>query len=266
MMQPLINTGSTSPNKDSVISPSASQDPYYPTYLYDDSALSEYYSSSGYYYYDAYWYSSDYQLIWLHTTNTASFTVYSDSSYSTTVGYSTSDYGVDWYVYRPSYSQDYYPKVYMSYSGYSGYIESESGYDMSTGSSYSFYLGSSEYGEIYEVYLSSSDNYVVTLDVPSTGDFDLYVFYSYSGDDYQYDYHSSTSGTGTDEEITLTPPSYTGYYAIVILEASGYGTAYLEVRTVAGVPGFEISFIIMALAASILLGLVFFNKSKKFLF
>ena len=267
MMQPSMNNAAKALNKDSAISPSASNDPGAPQALIDDNWLYETYSASGYWYYNTYTMSSsDYHLIWLYTTASATFSLFPNSSYTGAIDASFSTYGIDWLVHRPASAQVMYPRVYMGSSG-TGYIEAESGYDILTEESYGFSLSASEAGELFEVYLYTSEKYAITVDVPSTGDFALFVFYQNSGEISGYDSHDTNSGgLGTDERITLAPPLYTGTYAIVILRLSGSGTGYIEVAIIPDVPGFEISFIIMALAAAILLGLGFFNKNKKFLF
>lgn len=218
----------------------ASTNPSSPTYLSDDSALYEYYSSSGYYYYrtSSSASSSYYHVVWYIGSSSDNLYLYSDSSYSSMIG-SCSSGSLNWIVYRPSSSGYLYPRTYSNSGGY-GYIEWEdSSYSLSIGYSESGSLSSSEYIEIYNVYLSSSSSYSFSLDVPSGGDFDLYLcrlsygsWVCHSG----FSTYSANSGSGYDELISSYRPSTTDYYAIIVKRTSGSGTYYLSASSGAATP------------------------------
>lgn len=203
------------------------------------NSYSYYSSSASYYYQTGYADYGDYYVVWLQPTNVTNYFglyLYSDSGYSTNVASSARGYGnLDWIIYRPSYSGSYYPKVY----GYSGtgyaYIEWKAANYLSSYSSVSCALLPSECLQLYVMYLYSSRTYDFNLDVPSSGDFDLYLYYldvgsgtNYSG----FSLCSANSGAGNDEAITNFCPLISGYYAIIVARSSGSGTFTLKADTV----------------------------------
>ena len=267
------HTAIPSNNEDSPLEPMESTNPSSPVYLSDDSYDYEYYpDTTTNYYYSCDGYSYDYLLVWLYTYDYADdfdLYLYTDAAYSSGVATSMSGSQLDWVVYRPASSGYMYPKSY-TYSGYgTAYIESETGYDLTFGSQYSFALSSSESGEIFEESLSTSSTYTVYLEVPSGCDFNVYVFRTASGSSSKLDLHSSVSTTtGYDERIVFTPTS-TDTYAIVVTRISGSGTGYLTVYdyiyTPTRIPTFELFPALLALATIIFLYLTAFKKKNLFL-
>ncbi len=219
-----------------MLNESGSTNPSSPTSLSDDGYIYESYSASTNYYYRTSTASSSYyHVIWVQPTSTADnfdLYLYSDSGYSTLrTSSGRGDGYLDWVVFRPSSSTYYYPRVY-TYDVGNAYIEWEDGSSsISYGGSYGVPVSSSECVELYRVSLSSSNTYSFTLDVPSTGDYDLYLYYlsygsytSYTG----YTRASAATGAGYDETISGFNPYYTGDYAIIVTWKSGSGTPYLS--------------------------------------
>ncbi len=249
----------------------ASTNPSNPTVLYDGSYLNEYFSSSyNYYYYrTGYASSSYYYVVWLWATETGDdfdLYLYSDSSYSVQKASSSRGSGyLDWVVFRSS-GQYYYPRVYrLSGSGYAN-IEWESAMTVSMGDSYSAYLGSSNCIETYQVHLDSNKKYEFNLEVPSGGDFDLYIYYLSSGyaTGYSGYYTSSESyGSGTDETITDFEPSYSGDYAVLVVRSSGSGTFYFEVDHSHIDPAIIVVIVIIVVFVVLALAVVMYNRFQR---
>jgi len=222
-----------------VMAPLGSTNPSSPTVLSDDSSLYEYYSTS----YSSYYYRTSsasyayYHVVWLYTIESGdnfNLYLYSDSSYSTLKASSTRGSGfLDWVLFRPSSSQYYYPRVYRySGAGYA-YLEWERSESLSFGTSYTNSLSSSDSFEVYHVYLSSSDHYIFKLEVPSGGNFDLYLYRLYSGYATSYNGYQESSASSTygeDEVIKNYEPSYSDMYAIVVVRTSGSGSYTLTVN------------------------------------
>ncbi len=101
-----------------------------------------------------------------------------------------------------------------------GYLDELNALDLS--------LGSYTYGDydMYTIDLATNEGISVTLDIPSTADFDLYIVHT-EGTSIFVD-ESSTSGTGTNEDITFIPTT-SGQYGIVVCAYSNDGTYYLDV-------------------------------------
>jgi hypothetical protein len=140
-------------------------------------------------------------------------------------------------VFRPySSGYYYYPEVYASSGSGSAYIEWKySSSSISIGSSYSCYLSYSNCVEIFQAYLNTGTTYSFTLQTPSGGDFDLFLYRVSSGSATGYSGYirgSATSGQGSYEYITNYAPSYSDYYAVIITWKSGSGTAYLTSSSV----------------------------------
>ncbi len=245
----------------------ASTDPYNPVILYESSSIYDYYSASfsSYYYRTSYASSSYYYVIWLWAIEIGdnfNLYLYSNSGYSDLETYSTRSSGyLDYVVFR-SGGQSYYPLVYRySGSGYA-YIGWFTAITVSLGDLYSGYLGSSICSEIYQVYLDSDKKYNFNLDVPSGGDFDLYIYYLDSGSATSYSgyYLSSANyGSGTDENIEFEPSS-SATYAVLVVRSSGSGTYYFEVNR----PGIDAAIItvivIIVVFAVLALAIAIYNR------
>ncbi len=208
------------------------------TSLSDETALYQSYSSStNYYYQTGYAYSGYYHVIWVHPTSSSysdNLYLYSDSSFNYQLASSARGSGdLNWVVVRPSSSQYYYPRVY-SYSGGYAYLEWESSSSsLYVGGSTYDSLGSSECVEIYEVYLSSSKTYTFTLDTPSSGDYDLYLYGVYYGGATGSSGYSGCSvayGSGQDESISNFKPSTSDDYLIMVVRSSGSGSFTLTLK------------------------------------
>ncbi|MHA1267611.1 MAG: hypothetical protein ACTSRS_20410 [Candidatus Helarchaeota archaeon] len=241
------------------LTPMASTNPSAPDYLTDDFSVYEYYgSTSTNYYYDTYTMGSyDYHLIWLYTESSSDdfdLALFSDSGYSNQVGASASSSQWDWIVYRPLVDQKMYPRVYtFSGTGYA-YIEAESSWDISVGStSYSEWYEEAETGAIFEVYLNAGTTYVVTLNVPSGANLDLYVCRVAPGTTTKQDYYTSTSSYYGQSERIVFNPTYTDYYAIIVLRKGGSGSGNVTIQIPTYIPSFELilaSFVLLGIAVA----------------
>lgn len=208
--------------------------------------------------------TNEYHLFWLYYQNISNdmdLNLYSDISLTTLVEDSTRGDEVEWLVYYPSTYQSLYPAAYTDGGPNTGYIEVESGFDISVGNSHTEYLSPTDCADLVEVYLTTSNTYTIDLTVPATCDFDLYVFTLNSGTCTEVDLHSSTTTiTGQDETITMTPTT-SAYYAIVAIRRSGSGTSVIEVNYVRRViSGFEFIFLIFGIITAISISLIFYKK------
>ena len=204
------------------------------TYLYDEYAFYDYYSSlSSYYYLTNGAPSTSYcHVVWLQPTEVNddfNLYLYSNSGYSTLRASSTRSAGaLDWVVFRPSSAQTYYPKVQRKSGAGYAFIEWEAGSStLSIGIPLSASLNYSECIESYRVYLSVGTPYNFTLDVPSGADYDLYLYYLSSGNAISWNNYvgsSTNSGSGIDEKIVDYSALYTDYYLILVVRKYGIGT------------------------------------------
>ncbi len=252
--------------------PMASTNPSSPTYLSDDYADSESYSSSLYYYYRTSTASTYYyHVVWLqpyYSNDDFDLSVYSDSSYSNFVASSIRGDGLlDWVVFRPSSYQYYYPRV-LTYDAGSAYIEWEdSSTTISVKNSVSAYLSSSEAIEIFEVSLSSSKEYDITLKIPSGLDADLYLYYLNQGSGTSYSGYfqcSKRTGSGVDEKIDDYSPTISGDYAIIIARSSGSGSATLEFNYAHDLIPVIITIVVLIVISGILaMAVVIYKKSSR---
>lgn len=208
------------------------------TSLSDEAASYQSYSSyTNYYYQTGYAYSGYYHVVWLQPTSssyTDNLLLYSDSSFRNQLASSTRGSGyLNWVVVRPSSSQNYYPRVYSYSAGYA-YIEWECSYSyLDVGESVYGSLNSAECVEIYTAVLSSSKTYTFILDMPSSGDYDLYLYRLYYGEatDSSGYYRCSVSyGSGNDEAISNFKPYTSDEYLIMVVRSSGSGSFTLTLK------------------------------------
>ena len=231
--------------KDSSYSSSQSSDPNHPHSLYDDSSVYDYYNASSYYYRTENASPSYYQVIWLQPQdiqNNFDLYLYSDSNYSNLKVSSFRGAGLlDWVVFHPNITQDLYLKVStLSSSNGFAFIEWEDSSNyLSVGSSISNNLNSPDSLEIYQISLLNTSTYRFKLEVPSEGDFDLYLYQlnpgmgaNYNG----YSARSKTLGNGFIEFISNYTPAKSGDYAIIVVRSSGSGTFTLSVTTFPSAP------------------------------
>ena len=165
------------------IRPSQSSDPGNPHALYDDSSVYEYYNASTSYYYRTENASpSRYHVVWLQPQDALDnfdLYLYNDSGYSDLEASSTRGAGfLDWVVFRPNVSQYLYARVNtLSSSGGFAFIEWEdSSNNLAVENSVSNSLSAPDSLELYQIFLSNTSAYRFRLDVPSEGDFDLYLY------------------------------------------------------------------------------------------
>ena len=226
------------------------------TSLSDEAASYQSYSSyTNYYYQTGYAYSGYYHVIWLSSSYSDNLFLYSDSSFNYQLASSARGSGdLNWVVVRPSSSQYYYPRVY-SYSGGYAYLEWESSSSsLYVGGSTYDSLGSSECVEIYEVYLSSSKTYTFTLDTPSSGDYDLYLYGVYYGGATGSSGYSGCSvayGSGQDESISNFKPSTSDDYLIMVVRSSGSGSFTLTLKESVTMSAGAIVLVIFGILATI---------------
>lgn len=177
---------------------------------------------------------TDYHMIWLETHSSEDnfdLYVYSDSSYSNFVASSSKPFDeLDWVVYNPALSEVLYPKILTSGEGL-GFIQVKSARDIEVNHVYETVdFTSSHRGDIFEIELSSSTEYTVTLTSGYYTDMDLYIFRVGLGSCTKIDYHESKLRGNYWEQIVFTPSS-SGKYAIVIVEEYWYGSLELSVNT-----------------------------------
>lgn len=235
-----------------------------PDYLLDGSPVYENWNLApqDYYYYSTVS-SFDYELIYVYYQNSLydmDLYLYSDSGFSNEIDNSMSGTQMEWLVYNPISGGNVYPMAVTDTStGNTGYIETESGQDISVGSSISDSLSSSNLANLYEVPLYSNDRISVVLTLPGGCDFDLYVFRVSEGSCTQLDSHSSTSGSPVTLEFS---PSYTDDYAIVVIRRSGSGTYTLKVQN-ARIPGFNLFWILLGTICALSICLVWLKKQNR---
>ena len=218
--------------------PQSSTNPSDPEKLTDDSALYEPYPSATNYYYNtsSQASSSYYHVFWVHPDNTEAehdMFLYSDSGYSTLVNQSYTYFGrLSWVVVRPSSNQYYYPKVLTSKpTGSYGHVEWEDSSEVLSSTTKSALLGSAESLEVYQMTLNSGTAYSFILDVPSSCDFNLFLYYLSPGKSANHEGYmrcSDEMGIGIDESINGFIPTITGNYLILVTRWSGSGTYYLQ--------------------------------------
>jgi hypothetical protein len=183
--------------------------------------------------------TDDYHLIWTALTgsvNDLDLYLMTDDTYAVQLGSSLSGGAVEWIVIRPSSTGLLYPAVWTDdLGGASGstFIECESGHDIVVdGAGLAASLSSGDCGTIAETPLYTTNTYDVSLTVPASCNFDLYVFRTTAGFTTKWDYHNSSSGIlGQDERICFTPDTNASY-ALVAIRRSGSGVANITVRTV----------------------------------
>jgi len=240
--------------------------------LFDDSAEYEYYSSSSnYYYYQTDIANpSDYYVVWLQPTSTTPYFylyLYSDDKFSIYETASTQGYGsLNWVVFRPNSSQSYYPKVYRSSGTDYAYIEWEKSNIIAVGDSVYTPLSSSDCVEIYIVNLSSANRYDFKLDVPSGGDFDLYLYHLDTGKStniYGYERGSYHSEYGQNEFISNFHPDYSDNFALVVVRSGGTGIFTLSVNYHEGMGALGICLIILGIVSVIGLSAAVYKKYNR---
>lgn len=209
-------------------------DYFVPDYLGRDITEQDYYVAGHYYFYETQYQvdPSYYQVFWLQPDTSMYSDLYlcNDSDYSTVLTASTrGSQLLDWVVALPDVLQSYYPVIYGATTGYSFIQWEEGSTSLSLRSQVSEYLYTAESVEVYKVTLSNTSTpYSFELDVPTGGDFDLYLYYlnpgvavnGYSGSVAQ----SATTGLGTDEVISGFQPTTSGEYALLVVRRSGSGT------------------------------------------
>lgn len=221
---------------------SASSFPSAPRVLSDDVTLNESCeTSTSYYYQTGNASSSYYHIVWLQPQdpqNDFDLFLYSDAEYSNYEISSQRGAGLlEWVAFRPSAAQNYYPEVYAQVgSSGNASIEWEDGSaNLSVGNPVVAALSSTECVEVYEVALSNSLEYEFSLAVPTSGDFNLYLYYLTPGTETDYSGFSRSStnvGNGTDELISNYHPISTGNYALVVARANGTGTFSLNATSI----------------------------------
>ena len=177
---------------------------------------------------------SYYHVVWLNPISSINVNLYlySDSSYSNLRASSTRGTGLgEWVIFRPSNYQYYYPRVYAYQTGYAYRAWEYPSYTISSDGSINGYFSSSDYIEIYQVELSHGETYNFKLEVPSGGDFDLYLYYLSAGaatNSYGYERAIANPAYGFDERLEEYQPTYTGTYAIIVVKSGGSGSFTLE--------------------------------------
>ena len=249
------------------ISQSQSTDPGNPINLIDDVTLTHTYSSSTDYYYRIGLASGwIIRVVWLQpviTTNNFDLLLYNDTGYSQLLSSSIgSANGFEWIVYHAGNSLYSYPKVH-SQSGSSGvaYIQQEMltpATDTKTGA-----LDATDCIDGYSTRTTSSGNkYRVNLEVPVTGDFDLYIYYDVFSSTYlngAYSYYNSTQyklksasvGLGIDEAIDVDRPALSDIN-ILVVRTSGSGTYTLTITEIKPIPAFVYVNLLIGFAIAVL--------------
>ncbi|MBD3229449.1 MAG: hypothetical protein GF329_14790 [Candidatus Lokiarchaeota archaeon] len=240
--------------------------------LYDDISLYGLFDNPDTYYN----FSSDieqsydmYQLFWvsyINKFNDMDIYLYLDSDHTIFEGTSESEEMVDWLVYFSSSSAPVYPVAYTSGGPNIGYFSWESACYLEIGESHSEYLNINDSADIVQVYLTPRVSYTITLTVPTSCDFDLYVFKCDYSSSVKHDEHISESpDIGKDETITFRPDDWDNY-TIVVIRKSGNGTSKIKITSNSmGVPGFEISSSLIGIMGIFIILTNFIKKSPSFL-
>ncbi|MFX0097974.1 MAG: hypothetical protein ACFFCS_00215 [Candidatus Hodarchaeota archaeon] len=201
--------------------------------------------------------SNDYHLIWSTYTGTSPtnyLELCDDPDWTNVIEDPPNVNGgiTEWTVYSPSSSGAIYPRLISSNFHGDVYVGWESSIAMSIGDYHSRSYNQTSAGEVYEIYVSSSAEYKVSLDVDPGLDANLYLFRKPAGTTTMVNYLSSENvGIGADEEIYFTPTGST-YYAFVVIWVSGSGNAIFELeRYHSPLPDGSSSYLTMGIPAGI---------------
>jgi hypothetical protein len=238
------------------------------TVLLDEAHINPTYNpQSGYLYsYDAK--ANNYSIVWIQRSAPLELYLYTESTYTTLLDSSVNGAGnLDWILWRPTNSM-YYPFV-ASDQATSAYLEAESALNVTVGSPEIVSPSSLvDPVELYQVLLSNTRKYNITLGVPFGADYTLYLYYlplnghAIIGEQIQ----ASTQGSGMNQTITFEP-STTGFYALITVYRSGTGNPIMFVQDITpsggggGIPGFEIW---LTLVGFIALSFVYRRLKQKF--
>ena len=194
---------------------------------------------------------SSYHVVWLYPeigTNDYDLFLYADSDYTDLLVASEREAGaLDWVIYHYNGSTpSHYPKVY-AHDGSAGtaWIEWDPDSYLDRGETAVGSFASTDFVEIYTVYLWASSSFDLQLDVPEGSDYDLYLYYVDSGratNSSGYLTNSTTIGTGADESIIDYKPVNTGYHVVLIVRITGTGTyaLFYDEHSALAVPGFTL--------------------------
>ncbi|MDD1776621.1 MAG: zinc ribbon domain-containing protein [Candidatus Helarchaeota archaeon] len=203
-----------------------------PEILQENIAINEFYNISeyGYYYRTGPAEQNQYQIIWMQTSGyDFDFYLCSDSQYSEVL--TGSYYDLDyprWLIFYPVATQYFYPLLFSGTNNYA-YLEWVSADALLLNVTGSNYLDATNCVQLYEVNLTTLEFYTFNLQVPSTGDFDLFIYKLDPGESSTYYSWSSIPSSqieaeGAAESIVHYKPRISGEYAILVVRRSGFGT------------------------------------------
>ncbi len=276
--QPINNGFVNGVSVQAPIQTSYSNSPSSPYVMLQRTSIQESYPSA-----DSYYYKTEspasvgyYQIVWVQPQDLGdSFNLYlyNDSAYSTLVRSCSGEAGyLNWVILRPSSVLYLYPKV-VTDNGGNGVVEWENGTQNLAVCGYQSNTMSSIFcGDLWTVHLEAGKSYNFSLQVPSTGDFNMFLHYlalggaSGPGDNIGY---SDETGNGIDELIANFVPDITDDYGLVIVRANGTGDYRIDCLFSAGcpsggIPAFEIGLGLFAVMVGILIA-VHPKKSSRFL-
>ncbi len=236
-----------------------------PTLLMEDSTASEYYPTqlTSYYYKTM---PSIYQyhvmgVFPFQTTPNTTLYLYSDSGYSNELGVSDRPFDAfEWLVFKGS--AVVYPQVSVGFGGDAdARVQWDGAFRMYEQEVVASIVNASDFIDVYTFSLFYTNTYNLSLTVPVTGDFDLYLYHlgaNNTAGPEDYMDKSVVNETGADENITNYSPTPTtgGDYIAVVLWTSGNGTYTFTFKKIYGngngsppIPAFSGLVSILALAS-----------------
>lgn len=220
--EPLSSRSTTNPTNPEILEANI------PTYDY-------YYMADANFYYKTLGGGQPTYCIWLnpYQGDDCDLYVYGDADYTALLA--SSDHGageLEWVVldYDPALI-NYYVRVHATTTG-SVYLEYDPGMPLSAGATATKALDDEECVEVWSIYLGNSTTYDITLIVPPTGDYDLFLYRLPQNGVVSRDAacaNSTASGLGVPETIgNFSAGNTPGYHAAVVVRRSGNGTCSLS--------------------------------------
>ena len=182
----------------------------------------------------------------LQTAPNVSLTLFFDSGFSLPIKTSERGMGaLEWVAYKRSGAV--YPKVYVGLGSDAwARVQWDGAFRLYEREVVTNLVNETDFIDTYAFSLFYTKTYVLTLTIPATGDYDLYLYAletdEAAGPD-DYERKSATNGSGLHEEITdYSPTSATGGdHVAVITWVAGNGTYSFTFEQAGGddIPGFS---------------------------
>jgi hypothetical protein len=192
--------------------------------------------------------SYKYHVVWLRAVSALPFdlSLWNNSGYTEYLASCYLGAGeLNWVVFYGT--NRFWIRSHANYGGNGNlYIEWEAAEPVALGQTVSHSITAGNQAELYYVSMWDNQTYNLTLNVPDTGDHDLYLYGGLTerGDAFNPNAcieWSNTTGLGTDELIGNYTPPASGEYVVLIVRKSGTGVVEFTfdyATPSGGIPGF----------------------------